>query len=67
MAAKVTRDAWIEGWIYEEAGQCQTSDIAENPQWNTVSREEIIVRGSDLPLGSGYPSGNPKSYHIELS
>ena len=43
VAAKVTRDAWIEGWIFEEDH--------ENSETTSVKRiwsEE---------LGSGYPSG----------
>ncbi|KAI0322601.1 ribonuclease H2 subunit A [Amylostereum chailletii] len=52
VAAKVTRDAWIEGWIFEEAnGQCttpsETDDSGSQQPWGS-------------PLGSGYPS-DPKT------
>ncbi len=42
IAAKVTRDAWIENWVFEEAART-SSHIA--PKWLTEDR------------GSGYPSG----------
>ncbi|KAF8575972.1 ribonuclease HII [Ramaria rubella] len=53
VAAKVTRDAWIEGWVYEE----------EQPQTNSESTDgiqRVSVKGSGEPLGSGYPS-DPKT------
>ncbi|KAF8326619.1 ribonuclease H2 subunit A [Cantharellus anzutake] len=43
IAAKVTRDAWIENWVYEEAPR-SFSHIP--PKWVTQER------------GSGYPSGS---------
>ena len=47
VAAKVTRDAWIEGWIFEEdqvsPSSTQTEDETPRPWGNE--------------LGSGYPSG----------
>ena len=48
VAAKVTRDAWIEGWVFEESapgvpGDTMT-DGAKKVPWS-------------LQLGSGYPSG----------
>ncbi|KAF8507668.1 ribonuclease H-like domain-containing protein [Gautieria morchelliformis] len=60
VAAKVTRDAWIEGWIYEESRPCQTSDMVENAQCSAASENVAAVKGSDIPLGSGYPS-DPKT------
>jgi ribonuclease H2 subunit A len=47
VAAKVTRDAWIEGWVFEEDAQ-EISDTLEvtgiGRTWSTA-------------VGSGYPSG----------
>lgn len=57
VAAKVTRDAWIEGWIYEE----NVSVDAGDP---TKSRSRI--QGTDLPTGSGYPSGVSGLYGLRL-
>lgn len=59
VAAKVTRDAWVERWIYEEAGTCQTNYTAGNPQCDPVSGSDTIMKGVGVPLGSGYPSGRP--------
>ena len=42
IAAKVTRDAWIENWVFEEAAR---SFSHLPPKWLTEDR------------GSGYPSG----------
>ena len=58
VAAKVTRDAWIEGWIFEEIGPCQaTTDTAQNARCDPIHEHDKVVRGVGLPLGSGYPSG----------
>lgn len=47
VAAKVTRDAWIEGWIFEEdAHEC--SEMAGMQGIKRLWSEEV---------GSGYPSG----------
>ena len=43
VAAKVTRDAWIEGWIFEE----------DHANSETTSVKRIWSE----ELGSGYPSG----------
>ena len=43
VAAKVTRDAWIEGWIFEE-----DHESSETMSVKRIWSEE---------LGSGYPSG----------
>ncbi len=43
VAAKVTRDAWIEGWVFEEAQSCSSS-VANARTWGKE-------------IGSGYPSG----------
>lgn len=66
VAAKVTRDAWIEGWVYEETRPCQAIDSVENPKCDPLSSEEVVMRGSDAPLGSGYPSGKCQSYHARI-
>ena len=44
VAAKVTRDAWIEGWVFEE-------DTHESPDAPSVKRMW------SNEVGSGYPSG----------
>ncbi|KAI0058208.1 ribonuclease HII [Artomyces pyxidatus] len=46
VAAKVTRDAWIEGWKFEEDPPESSSEQSEQP-WSSI-------------LGSGYPS-DPKT------
>ena len=50
VAAKVTRDAWIEGWLFEEEGAHENLDALCMPG----------VRGTctwSTEVGSGYPSG----------
>ena len=47
VAAKVTRDAWIEAWIFEE----DAHDCSE-----TTGMQDIKRLWSE-ELGSGYPSG----------
>ncbi|TFY60459.1 hypothetical protein EVJ58_g5149 [Rhodofomes roseus] len=54
VAAKVTRDAWVEGWMFEEhqpGGKLSddTENQQEKPRWGTQ-------------LGSGYPSGSICSF-----
>jgi ribonuclease H2 subunit A len=44
VAAKVTRDAWIEGWVFEEDAQQDALEAQSKRTWSTK-------------LGSGYPSG----------
>ena len=48
VAAKVTRDAWIEGWVFEEAhdeeGEDDGEKVVDERRWGEA-------------LGSGYPSG----------
>jgi hypothetical protein len=44
VAAKVTRDAWIEGWVFEEDAQQDMLEAQIKRTWSTK-------------LGSGYPSG----------
>lgn len=51
MAAKVTRDAWIEGWIYEE------DSPSSDKQYELQSTSEAKRRWAS-EFGSGYPSGN---------
>jgi ribonuclease H2 subunit A len=49
VAAKVTRDAWIEGWIFEEdAHECSEMSGTQGTSIKRLWSEE---------LGSGYPSG----------
>lgn len=51
MAAKVTRDAWVEGWLFEE-DVVPSSDISdESPSTSEAKRRWASE------LGSGYPSG----------
>lgn len=47
VAAKVTRDAWIEGWVFEEEAH-EDSDLLRSPSTKGTWSQEI---------GSGYPSG----------
>lgn len=69
MAAKVTRDAWVEGWLFEEddnssnktkAGGEDTEDIEDipmeppNPDVENTETDKFWAQ----ILGSGYPSGN---------
>ena len=45
VAAKVTRDAWVEGWVFEETyGKDASTQTTSAPSWGET-------------LGSGYPSG----------
>lgn len=44
VAAKVTRDAWIEGWVFEETHSTDSTQNSVEPTWGNS-------------LGSGYPSG----------
>ncbi|PCH42402.1 ribonuclease H2 subunit A [Wolfiporia cocos MD-104 SS10] len=53
VAAKVTRDAWVEGWIFEEHS---SSEGAGDPQAMTVKAKALWKE----ELGSGYPS-DPKT------
>jgi ribonuclease H2 subunit A len=47
VAAKVTRDAWIEGWIFEEdANEC-----------SEMTGVQAVKRLWSQEVGSGYPSG----------
>ncbi|THH20733.1 hypothetical protein EW146_g680 [Bondarzewia mesenterica] len=55
VAAKVTRDAWIEGWIFEEG----IPDRPGNSPTDASTDEEKKLPWS-LELGSGYPS-DPKT------
>lgn len=57
VAAKVTRDAWIEGWVYEEARPFPISAPADTESIAEANVECIKVKGSDVIMGSGYPSG----------
>lgn len=48
MAAKVTRDAWIEGWVFEEL---EGKDEREEDETESTQRW-------DGEFGSGYPAGS---------
>ena len=59
VAAKVTRDAWIEGWIYEESvPETVTSGYFQSPsppeERNQKAKDGAKWTGE---TGSGYPSG----------
>ncbi|KAI0684100.1 ribonuclease H2 subunit A [Cytidiella melzeri] len=47
VAAKVTRDAWIEGWVYEETQPSEDGKVGGKQTWGEQ-------------LGSGYPA-DPKT------
>jgi hypothetical protein len=63
VAAKVTRDAWVEGWLYEEDDDTITAKVesevisAEDPD-DGVAPATVPRLWGDV-LGSGYPSGPP--------
>lgn len=53
VAAKVTRDAWIEGWVYEERCAGLTSKY-----FAPEGGKEKVDEGKWVEeMGSGYPSG----------
>jgi ribonuclease H2 subunit A len=52
VAAKVTRDAWIEGWVFEEDAH-NDPDTSETPR---------VKKTWSTELGSGYPSGDYLRY-----
>ena len=55
VAAKVTRDAWIEGWVFEET-------LPQGKGKAGVKTEHLW--GDEL--GSGYPSGKTTRTWLEL-
>ncbi|KAG8906799.1 hypothetical protein FRB99_006066 [Tulasnella sp. 403] len=59
VAAKVTRDAWIEGWVWAE-GRGSPSGNATSPEEGDVAVTEASSRSPPMPwmtpIGSGYPS-----------
>ncbi len=65
VAAKVTRDAWIEGWLYEESFAPDVeiaSRFFHNPVPNTLTDADAqtIYKSEGKwseETGSGYPSG----------
>ncbi|KIJ51072.1 hypothetical protein M422DRAFT_224522 [Sphaerobolus stellatus SS14] len=59
VAAKVTRDAWIEGWMWEElrVGQKADRDQMEVAATEGSTTSAAPLKGADQRLGSGYPSG----------
>ncbi|EIM90900.1 ribonuclease H2 subunit A [Stereum hirsutum FP-91666 SS1] len=60
VAAKVTRDAWIEGWIYEE------DSPSSDKQYELQSTSEAKRRWAS-EFGSGYPSDPKTKEWIKLS
>ncbi|KAH9972887.1 hypothetical protein BGW80DRAFT_1252584 [Lactifluus volemus] len=50
VAAKVTRDAWIEGWVNDE-------DPRDDPDMCEGTEAPCVKRTWSSGLGSGYPSG----------
>lgn len=56
VAAKVTRDAWIKGWVYEEGRPCPAIARAELDNVG-LTNAHPLVKGGEVPMGSGYPSG----------
>ena len=65
VAAKVTRDAWIEGWVFEEA---RAADAESDGEADGAVKQET---GWGEAIGSGYPSGACPSirvhYRISMS
>ena len=64
VAAKVTRDAWIEGWVYEEARPCSAIRVATDPYNIDSTGGHVLVKGSEEPMGSGYPSGEIGTWFV---
>ena len=67
VAAKVTRDAWIEGWVYEESTpthELVQSKFFRTPSLTPADKEKKVGKkpgGKWLEVtGSGYPS-DPKT------
>ena len=52
VAAKVTRDAWIEGWVFEEA---RVDGDGEEEEGEGKGVKDETRWGEEI--GSGYPSG----------
>lgn len=76
VAAKVTRDAWIEGWMWEELSHEILERNGTNMQPDAVlplDNPKVtppLLKGSDQPVGSGYPSGTRtscRSFHTTLT
>ena len=55
VAAKVTRDAWIEGWVFEE-------DPHDDPDMSNGTNIPCVKGTWSSELGSGYPSGSYLGY-----
>ncbi|KAI0359871.1 ribonuclease H2 subunit A [Trametes cingulata] len=65
VAAKVTRDAWIEGWVYEELHAGESANKASKYFSGGAEGEAIEVKAAAeakwvAETGSGYPS-DPKT------
>ena len=58
VAAKVTRDAWIEGWVFEETLPQDKGPVG--------SEKETPAQLWGDELGSGYPSGETIGTRLEL-
>ena len=54
VAAKVTRDAWIEGWVFEESETAPPPSEAASSEGSGAARTPAPWAEE---LGSGYPSG----------
>ncbi|KAG9051541.1 hypothetical protein FS837_004051 [Tulasnella sp. UAMH 9824] len=57
VAAKVTRDAWIDGWVWEE-GRRGKAAAAEGEEMEVDEEESAVPWNNEF--GSGYPS-DPKT------
>jgi hypothetical protein len=65
VAAKVTRDAWVEGWLFEEddhfAEKVEEEVVNQADQGDAITdeaaKEQEKGRLWAEVLGSGYPSG----------
>ena len=58
VAAKVTRDAWIEGWVFEETVAQDKGPVG--------SEKATPVQLWGDELGSGYPSGKMIGARLEM-
>jgi ribonuclease H2 subunit A len=56
-AAKVTRDSWIEGWVFDE-------DPRDDPDMCEGTKAPCVKRTWSSGLGSGYPSSSYFGYPL---
>ncbi|KAG8969882.1 hypothetical protein FRC03_000128 [Tulasnella sp. 419] len=65
VGAKVTRDAWIDGWVWEELKHRSAPDKPEGAPEGVAMKDGSLTVPWGTELGSGYPSGE-YSAHFRL-